>query len=73
VRAVYSADPRRLRHELELSNWQIDGTVAPDAFASAKAQSAPRMAFAHPTPVLPPGVKPIAKSTAATKAPAKSK
>ena len=25
VRAIYRADPLQLRHELELSNWQLDG------------------------------------------------
>ena len=25
MRAVYRADPLRLRHELDLSNWQIEG------------------------------------------------
>jgi hypothetical protein len=33
---------------MELSNWQIDPEIAPDAFGSQKAQSAPRIAFAHP-------------------------
>ena len=37
VRAVYAADPLQLRNELELSNWQIDATIAPDAFTSQKA------------------------------------
>ena len=50
VRAVYAADPLQLRHELELSNWQLDPAIAPDAFASAKAQAAGRMAFAAPAP-----------------------
>jgi hypothetical protein len=60
VRAVFSADPLRLRHEMELSNWQLDGPVAADAFASAKATGAGRMAFAAPTVKLPPGMKPVA-------------
>ena len=48
VRAIYAADPLQLRNELELSNWQLDAAIAPDAFASPKAQAAPRMAFARP-------------------------
>lgn len=60
VRAQFSADPLRLRHDLEISNWQIDGAVAADAFASAKAAGAARIAFATPTVKLPPGAKPIA-------------
>src|SRR5271170_4778091 len=38
--AVYLNDPARLRHVLELSNWQLDGTVSEDAFTSAKAGAA---------------------------------
>ena len=33
---------------MELSNWQLDGAIAPDAFASQKAQAAKRIAFASP-------------------------
>jgi hypothetical protein len=67
VRAVFSADPLRLRHDMELANWQLDGPVAAEAFASAKAAGAGRMAFAAPTVKLPPGMKPVA----VRKAPAK--
>jgi hypothetical protein len=71
IRAVFRQDPLRLRHQLELSNWQLGPAVAPDAFASAKAASASRIAFAAPqVPKLPPGVKlPPALSKAAAKAP----
>jgi len=48
VRAVYRADRARLRHQLELSNWQLDLAVPADVFASTKAGSAQRIAFAHP-------------------------
>ena len=68
IRAMYRADPLRLRHEMELSNWQLDPTVPPDAFASAKAQAAGRMAFKGPA--APPKVKPIAKGKAAPAQPA---
>jgi hypothetical protein len=69
IRAMYAADPLALHHELELSNWQLDPVVAPDAFASAKAQTAGRMTFAAPAPP-PKGVKPLTapKSTKATPA-----
>ncbi len=60
IRAVYAADPLQLRNELELSNWQLDSTIAPDAFTSQKAQAAPRIAFASPASG-PPGVKPLVK------------
>ena len=59
IRAMYQADPLRLRHEMELANWQLDPVVAPDTFVSAKAQAAGRMAFAAPAP--PPRVKPLGK------------
>ena len=65
IRAVYAADPLQLRNELELSNWQLDSTIAPDAFASQKAQAAPRIAFANPVPTAPPGVKPLVKMSPA--------
>lgn len=48
VRAVYRADRARLRHQLEISNWQLDLAVPADVFASPKAGSAQRIAFAHP-------------------------
>ncbi|HQR22497.1 MAG TPA: DUF2092 domain-containing protein [Burkholderiaceae bacterium] len=70
VRAMYSADPLGLRHELELSNWQLDGPIAAEAFASAKVANAGRMAFATPSIKLPPGMKPVAfKKTPAKPAP----
>jgi hypothetical protein len=76
VRAMYAADPLALHHELELSNWQLDPVVAPDTFASAKAQSAGKMAFAAPAPP-PRGMKPLTAGTpkkgAAAAAPAAAK
>lgn len=72
VRAVYSADPLRLRHDMELSNWQIDPHVGPELFASQKAQAAQRMAFAHPVSAPPPGAKPLMKAKPGNAAPARS-
>ncbi len=60
ARAVYRNDPAQLRHHVEFSNWQLDGAVSADAFASAKATSATRIPFARPDPKLPPGAKPPA-------------
>ena len=60
-RATYAADVLQLRHEMELTNWQLDGAIAADAFTSAKAQAAGRIAFKSPT-ALPPGVKPLVSS-----------
>jgi hypothetical protein len=62
VRAVYRADPAHLRHQMELSNWQLDLTVPADAFASTGAGSANPIAFANPNPKPPPDAKPPAKS-----------
>ncbi len=59
IRAVYRTDPARLRHQVELSNWQIDAPVPADAFASAKAAKANPMPFAHPNPKPAPAGKPL--------------
>jgi len=58
LRAVFARDPARMRHQMELSNWQLDTPVAAEAFTSAKAGSATRIQFARPDPQLPPGLKP---------------
>ena len=50
VHAVFLNDPDKMRHHLELSNWQLDSTVAADAFGGAKASGAKRIPFAHPHP-----------------------
>ena len=68
IRAMYREDALGLRHEMELTNWQLDAAVSPDAFASAKAQTAGRMAFTAPAP--PPKVKPLATGKAASAKPA---
>lgn len=65
MRAVYRTDPSRLRHLLELSNWQLDPAVAEDAFAPKNAGSAKPMPFAHPAakPSQPSGAPAQGKST----------
>jgi hypothetical protein len=76
VRAVYRTDPLSLRHELDLSNWQLDQAIAADSFKSEKAKSASPMKFDSPahasaTPgTKPPGHLRPAKTTPAQ--PAKS-
>lgn len=67
IRAIYRADPLRLRHDMALSDWQLDPAVAADAFASPKVQAAQRMEFAHPVTAPPPGVKPVARPLKSTK------
>jgi hypothetical protein len=71
MRAVFSEDPLRLRHDLELTNWQLDPAVPADAFGSAKAQTAGRMAFAAPAPP-PRGAKPVTAGKSGQGAPAKA-
>ena len=66
MRAVYRADPARLRHQLTLSDWQLDLTVPEDAFTSASASSAKPIAFAHPNPTAAPGAKAPAKTESPT-------
>ncbi len=63
IRAMFAADPLKLRHDMQLSNWQIDPAHAADTFASAKAQTAPRIPFSKPVAVPPPpGSKPAPKA-----------
>jgi len=64
LHAVFLDDPEHLRHELQLSNWQLEVAVPPESFASANAGSAKRIHFAHPHPQPRPGVKPAADTKA---------
>ena len=61
LRAVYRTDPGQLRHQLDLSDWQLDGAIPADVFGSASASSAHRIQFARPDPQPPPGARPGAK------------
>ncbi len=67
LRAIYRDDPQHLRHQMELTNWKLEPTLAADAFASAKAAAATKIAFAVPSAPAP-GLKPPAKAKAAAKA-----
>ncbi len=58
LHAIYLDDPERLRHNLILSDWQLDPTLPADTFTSAKAASANPMPFAHPHPETSPEAKP---------------
>jgi hypothetical protein len=64
--AVYMNDKARLRHVLELSNWQLNPVVADEAFGSAPARSAVHIKFsrpdANPTPNSKPAAAPPPKS-----------
>jgi hypothetical protein len=46
--AVYLHDPARLRHVVELTNWELDKAVPEDAFGSAKASGATHIGFKRP-------------------------
>ncbi|MCC6764026.1 MAG: DUF2092 domain-containing protein [Deltaproteobacteria bacterium] len=66
VRAVYLDDPARLRHEVSLSRWQVNGAVPASAFtAPAKAAKAKRIAFARPEPQPPAGAPATTKDAPA--------
>ena len=67
LRAVYSADPSRLRHQMELSDWKLDPAISPDSFTSSSAANAKRIQFARPDPQVAAGAKPPAKSKPAAK------
>src|SRR5256885_9611052 len=58
LHAIYLDDPEQLRHNLILSDWQLDAAVPADTFTSAKAASANPMPFAHPHPETSPEAKP---------------
>jgi hypothetical protein len=59
VRAVYSADPLGLHHQLDISDWQLDTALSADAFTSEKAKTAEPIKFARPANAAPAGMKPI--------------
>jgi hypothetical protein len=69
IRAMFAADRLALRHDMELSNWQLDPQVPADAFTSQKAQGGQPMAFAHPFAAPPQGVKPVFTSGSSKNAP----
>jgi hypothetical protein len=65
VRVVFFGDPRYLRHDLEVTNWQIDPEIPADAFAWSNTTGAARIEFARPDAPKPSlGVRGQAKRTA---------
>ena len=73
IHAIYIDDPDLLRHNLILSDWQIDPLVSDDVFGSSRASSAKHMQFAHPHPEPSPGARPRTKTPAPAKTPAEAK
>ena len=45
LRALYRDDPAQVRHDMELSNWQLDPVLPPNTFTSSRAQAAKRISF----------------------------
>jgi len=62
MHAIFLDDPNLLRHNLTLSDWQIDIPISADAFTSANAAGARKMQFVNPSPEPPPGAKPPASN-----------
>jgi hypothetical protein len=62
VYAIYLNDPARLRHVLELSDWQLDVDTPATAFVADNATGAVRIAFARPDATDAPGMMPPPKS-----------
>ena len=48
ARAIFRNDPQRLRHQVDFSNWKLDGDVPAGTFASARAAGAERMHLRPP-------------------------
>ena len=65
ARAIYGNDPSHLRHQVDFADWQVDGAVPADAFASPRAVGAKRIPFARPDPIVPPGAGSPAQGTPA--------
>lgn len=66
VRAVYRQDKASLRHQLELSGWQLDQPVSPEVFSAARSAGANPIPFAHPNKQRPSDGKPPAKGMSST-------
>jgi hypothetical protein len=65
--AIYLNDRARLRHVLELSDWNLDPSIPAGAFVPASAAGAARIAFARPDSSSDePGMKPPPKKAAST-------
>ncbi len=58
MRAVFSDDPLRLRHQVEFSDWKLNGVAKGESFASDKAAAAKRIPLARPDQKAQAPVKP---------------
>lgn len=48
MRAVYRADPQRLRNQIEFSDWKVNPSVNDSTFTSEKAKAAKHIDFGNP-------------------------
>jgi hypothetical protein len=48
IRAVFPQEPGNKRYETDFSNWRLNAAVAPNDFASPRADKAPRVPFRRP-------------------------
>jgi hypothetical protein len=71
IHAVFLNDPERLRHNLLISNWQLDLAVPVDTFAPSNAANAKPIPFAHPHPQPKPGTTAPATPPAKAESPTK--
>ena len=68
IRAMFANDPLKLRHDMQLSNWQLNPAHPADTFTSAKAKAAQPIKFGKPAaPPPPPSAKPSTAKKAAAK------
>ena len=63
IRAVYRQDKARLRHQMELSNWQVDQAVTAEEFTPVATADAKPIPFASPVKKQVPTTIPPAAGT----------
>jgi hypothetical protein len=63
IYAIYLNDRARLRHVLELSDWQLNTTMPVDMFTPPDLSGATRIAFARPDATDTPGMMPPPNTT----------
>lgn len=64
IRAMFASDPLKLRHDMQLSNWQLNPNHPPETFASAKAKAGQPIGFAKPVAPAAPAKKASGKKAA---------
>jgi len=58
IKAVFADDPARLRHQVDLCDWRLNGPLPAGSFTSARAAAARRIPFAAPAPKAPAAAAP---------------